>query len=92
MRGRWAYRDYTRCEKEREVPGGARGLVVRYGYKEWGNMGCFGNLIVVSGFVLCNILYCIAESFSLIRGRRHGWSNHVKTSCTVCVIVLSLCS
>ena len=54
-------------------------------------MGCFGNPIVVSGFILCNILYCIVESFSLIRGRRHGWPNHVKTSCTVCVIVLSLC-
>ena len=55
-------------------------------------MGCFGNPIVVSGSVLCNILYCIVESLSLIRGRRHGWPNHVKTSCTVCVIVLSLCS
>ena len=49
-------------------------------------------IIVVFGYVLCNILYCIVESFSLIRGRRHGWPNHVKTSCTVCVIVLSLCS
>ena len=28
-------------------------------------MGCFGNAIVVSGSVLCNILYCIVESFSL---------------------------
>ena len=46
-------------------------------------MRCFGNPIVVSGIV---------ELFSLIRGRRHGWPNHVKTSCTVCVIVLSLCS
>ena len=55
-------------------------------------MGCFGNPIVVSGFVLYNILYCIVESLSLIRGGRHGWPNHVKTSCTVCVIVLSLCS
>ena len=54
-------------------------------------MGCFGNPIVVSGFILCNILYCIVKLFSLIRGRRHGWPNHVKTSCTVCVIVLSLC-
>ncbi|RVW85144.1 hypothetical protein CK203_032913 [Vitis vinifera] len=62
-----------RCEKEREVPGEARGLVVRYGYKEWGNMGCFRNPIVVSGSVLCNILYCIVESFSLIRGRRHAF-------------------
>ena len=55
-------------------------------------MGCFRNPIVVSGSVLCNILYCIVESFSLIRGRRYGWPNHVKTSCTVCVFVLSLCS
>ena len=55
-------------------------------------MECFRNQIVVSGSVLCNILYCIVESLSLIRGRRHGWPNHVKTSCTVCVIVLSLCS
>ena len=55
-------------------------------------MGCFKNPIVVSGSVLCNIHYCIVESFSLIRGHRHGWSNHVKTSCTVCVIVLSLYS
>ena len=65
---------------------------VRYGYKEWGNMRCFGNPIVVTGSVLGNILYCIVESFSLIHGRKHGWPNHVKTSCTVCVIVLSLCS
>ena len=50
-----------RCEEEQEVPGGARGLVVRYVYKEWGNMGCFENPIVVSGSVLCNILYCIVE-------------------------------
>ena len=55
-------------------------------------MGCFGNPIVVSSPILCNILYCIMELFSLIRGRRHGWPNHVKTSCSVCVIVLSLCS
>ena len=41
---------------------------------------------------LCNILYCIVKSFSLIHGRRHGWPNHIKTSCTICVIVLSLYS
>ena len=64
----------------------------RGGYKEWGNMVCFGNPIVVSGSVFYNILCCIVESFSLIRGHRHGWPNHVKTSCTICVIVLSLCS
>ena len=55
-------------------------------------MRCFENPIIVFGYVLCNILYCIMESLSLIRGRRHGWPNHVKTSCTVYVIVLSLCS
>ena len=56
-------------------------------YKKLGNMGCFRNPIVVSGYILRNILYRIVELFSLIRGRRHGWPNHVKTSCTVCVIV-----
>ena len=55
-------------------------------------MRCFRNPIVVSGFVLYNILYCIVESFSLILGRGHDWPNHVKTSCTICVIILSLCS
>ena len=49
-------------------------------------MRCFGNPIIVSGFIICNILYCIVESVSLIRWCRHGWPNHVKTSCTVCVI------
>ena len=49
-----------------------RGLVVRYEYKKWGNMGCFGNPIVVSGSVLYNILYCIVKSFSLICERRHS--------------------
>ena len=55
-------------------------------------MECFRNPIVVFGSVLYNILYCIMELFSLIRGRKHGWLNHVKTSYTICVIVLSLCS
>ena len=55
-------------------------------------MRCLGNPIVVTGSVLYNILYCIVELLSLIRGRRHGWPNYVKTLCTVCVIVLSLCS
>ena len=55
-------------------------------------MGCFGNPIVVFGFVICNILYCIVESFFLIRGCRHSWLNHVKTLCTICVIVLFACS
>ena len=35
--------------------------MVGYGYKELGNMGYFGNPIVVSGSVICNILYCIVE-------------------------------
>ena len=50
-------------------------------------MGCFENPEVVSDSLLCNILYCIMELLSLIRGHRHGWSNHVKTSCSICVIV-----
>ena len=54
-------------------------------------MGCFRNPIVVSGYVFCNIFYCIMESFFHIRGHRHGWPNHVKISCTICAIVLSLC-
>ena len=55
------------------------------GYKEWENMGHLRNLIAVSGFFICNILYEIVEWFSLIHGCRHGWSNHVKISCIVCV-------
>ena len=55
-------------------------------------MECFGNPIVISGYAVCNILYCIVESFFLIRGLRHNWPNHVKTLCTVCVVVLSLYS
>ena len=35
--------------------------MVGYGYKECGNMECFGNLIVVYDFVFCNSLYCIME-------------------------------
>ena len=30
-------------------------------YKEWGNMGCFKNPIVVSSSVLYNIFYCIVK-------------------------------
>ena len=55
-------------------------------------MGCFGNPIVVSGSVLCNILYGIVEIFSLIHGCRLSWLNHVKTLCTLVLIILSLCS
>ena len=64
----------------------------RYRYKEWGNMECFENLIIVFDSILYNIPYGIVETFSLIHGCTHGWSNHVKTLCTMCVIVLSLCS
>ena len=77
----WTCRDYTRWIEERRV--WIQGM---------GKHVMFREPIVVFGSILCNILYCIVESFSLIRGRRHGWSNHVKTSCIVCVIVLSLCS
>ena len=52
-------------------------------------MRCFGNPMDVFGFVLCDILYYIVESLSLIHGRK---SNHVKTLCTICVIILYLCS
>ena len=55
-------------------------------------MRCFENPIIIFDFVICNTLYRIVESFSLIRGRRHGWPNNVKNSCTICVIILSLCS
>ena len=55
-------------------------------------MRYFRNPIVIYDSVICNILYYIMKSFSLIRGPRHGWSNNVKTLCTVYVIVLSLYS
>ena len=32
-------------------------------------------------FYLFNIFYRVVERLSLIRGYRHGWPNHVKTSC-----------
>ena len=41
-------------------------------------------------FYLCNILYRIMENFSLIRGRRHGWPNHVKTSCIFMWVIIYL--
>ena len=96
MRWRWACRDYIRWiemwGRTRDTWWSEGACGSSYRYKKGGNMGYFGNPIVISGFVLCNILYCIVESFFLIRGRRHDWPNHVKTSCTVCVIILSLCS
>ena len=54
-------------------------------------MKCFGNLIVVFGSILCNVLYGTTKSFSLIRECRYCWSNHVKTSCIFVSIVLSFC-
>ena len=50
----------------------------------------FWEPIVVSGSILYNILNCIVEWFSIICGCKHGWLNHIKTSCTIYVIVLSL--
>ena len=41
-------------------------------------------------FYLYNIFYHIVERFSLIRGYRHGWSNHVKTSCIFVLIIFYL--
>ena len=49
-----------------------RGLVVGYGYKKWGNMRCFDNLIVVSTYIIYNIFYCMVERFPLNHGCRHG--------------------
>ena len=46
-----------RYEEEWEIPHGARG-----------NMRCFGNLIVIFSYLLCNILYSIMKRFSFIRG------------------------
>ena len=47
----------------------AHGL--RCEYKEWENMRCFRNPIIVSNSVLCNILYGIVKWFSFIHGCRH---------------------
>lgn len=33
-------------------------------YKEWGNKKCFGNPIIISDFVSCNVLYDIVKRFS----------------------------
>ena len=55
-------------------------------------MKCFENLIVVFGSIICNIIYNIVESFSLIYKREHDSSNHVKTLCIIVSIVLFLCS
>ena len=53
------------------------------GYKEWGNIGCSRNPIVVYSSILCNICYGIIERVSLIHGYRHGRPNHVNLSCII---------
>ena len=81
MRWRWTCRDYTRWIEMWGRTGGTRWserACSRIWIQGVGNMGCFGNPIIVSGSVLYNILYCIVELFSLIRRRRHGWSKNVK--------------
>lgn len=54
-------------------------------------MRCFENPIVIYYSILYNVLYFIMQIFSLIRRYKHSWSNHIKISYTVCVIVLFLC-
>ena len=70
----------VRKNRRHLVEQGTHSLMCKY--KEWGNMRCFENPIIVSGFVLFNILYGIMKRLCIICGCRHGWSNHVKTLCT----------
>lgn len=42
-------------------------------------------------YLLYNVFYCIMQIFSLIRRYKHSWSNQIKISYIVCVIVLFLC-
>ena len=51
-------------------------------YKEYGNMKCFENLIIVSRSIICNIIYDIMKYFSFIYKCRHNWLNHFKILCT----------
>lgn len=55
-------------------------------------MRCFGNPIIMSGFIIYNILFSIVKKFSVIHGCRHNWLNHVKSSCSFVFIVLSFYS
>ena len=91
----WVYRDYTRwIEMWGRMEGtrwSGRAHSSGCGYKEWESVECFGNLIVVFGYILCNILYGTTKSFSLNCECRCCWSNHVKTLCTFVSIVLSFC-
>lgn len=41
-------------------------------------------------YLLYNVFYCIMQIFSLICRYKHSWSNHIKISYTVYVIVLFL--
>ena len=72
-----SYRVCRDAKKSRNNPWSLGLCGSRYGYKEWGNIGCFGNPIVYCS----TFVYRIVEMFSLIRGCRHGWLNYVKTSC-----------
>ena len=47
--------------RKNETLSGVRDCDLGCKYKEWGNMGYFGNLIVVFVFILCNILNSIVE-------------------------------
>lgn len=59
------------------------------GYREWGNIGCFGNPIVVSNFIFCNILYGMVNFF--IRGYKYNWRNDIRTSCVSLCELFYLC-
>ena len=59
--------------------------MVGYEYKECGNMRYFGNPIVVSDYLFCNVLYYIVKIFPLIYIYEHNWSNYIKTSFIVYV-------
>ena len=58
------------------IPGGARDFAIQSmdtrNKETWDVLGIQLNL-----FYLCNISYSKVERFSLIRGYRHCWSNHV---------------
>ena len=59
--------------------------MVGYEYKECGNMRYFGNPIVVTDYLFCNVLYYIIKIFPLIYIYEHNWSNYIKTSFIVYV-------
>ena len=95
MRWRWTCRDYTGWIEMWGRTGGTLWSEMtrsRVWIQGMGKHVMFREPNCCIRLCLCNILYCIVKSFSLIHGRRHGWPNHIKTSCTICVIVLSLYS